>query len=65
MKNNKKGKKVTVPAALLPLYCDFSCMHANFAKSDAVGACRRDAAVYCKKFKRYNNKNSHCIGRKS
>ena len=49
----------------LPLFCDFSCSYAGFAQPDAVGACRRDLAVYCNKFKKHNNKNSHCIRRKS
>jgi hypothetical protein len=60
-----KGKQSDVRTDPFPLYCDFSCMYAKFAQPDAVGACRRDLAVYCKKFKRYNNKNSQCIGRTS
>jgi hypothetical protein len=62
MKNNKQGKRISKPEASLPLYCDYSCSYAKFAQPDAVGACRRDLAVYCKKFKRYNNKNSRCFG---
>ena len=48
----------------IPLFCDFSCPHAEFAQPDTNGACRRDLAVYCKKYKKLNNKNSSCIGRK-
>jgi hypothetical protein len=65
MKNNKKEKQAALSPASLPLYCDFSCTYAQFAQPEAVGACRRDLAVYCKLFKKYNNKNSHCIGRTS
>ena len=55
-KNNKKSD--------LPQFCDFSCTHAKFAQPDAIGACRRDIAVYCTLYKKHNNKNSSCIGRK-
>ncbi len=48
----------------LPLFCDYTCKYAEFVDPNAVGACRRDLAVYCKKFKRYNNKNNKCLGRK-
>jgi hypothetical protein len=50
MKKNKKEQQTALPRDILP---------------DAVGACRRDLAVYCNKFKKHNNKNSHCIRRKS
>jgi len=48
----------------LPMFCDFSCPHAGFAQPDAVGACRKDIAVYCSLYKKHNNKNSNCLGRK-
>jgi hypothetical protein len=48
----------------LPQFCDFSCTHANFCQPDAIGACRKDLAVYCTLYKSYNNKNSSCMGRK-
>ena len=47
-----------------PQFCDFSCAYADFSQPDAIGACRKDIAVYCAMFKSYNNKNSSCIGRK-
>jgi hypothetical protein len=53
------GKKSADPK--FPIYCDFSCSFAGFAPADSIGACRRDIAVYCKKAKKFNNKNSKCI----
>jgi len=50
-------------SSTLPLYCDFGCPRAAFAPADAVGACRREQAVYCTLLKRYNNKNARCIAR--
>jgi hypothetical protein len=50
--------------ASLPLYCDYSCEHANFAGVDAVGACRRDVGVYCAILDSYVNKHSKCQVRK-
>ncbi len=55
------GKK---PYPTFPLFCDFSCPHAEFAPGDTVGACRREQAVYCAFFRRLNNKNSFCLNRK-
>ncbi len=49
----------------LPAYCDFSCPYASFASPDAVGACRRDQAVYCSLLDAYNMKNAICIMRKA
>jgi len=48
----------------LPIFCDFSCPHVKFAHPDSIGACRKDVAIFCGLFKKYNNKNSSCIGRK-
>lgn len=44
-----------------PLFCDYSCKYAAFSPPDSSGACRRDISVYCKKMKKYNNKNSRCL----
>lgn len=55
-------KQKPVPA--FPLFCDFSCPHAGFAPSQAVGACRREQAVYCAFFRSLNNKHSLCLDRK-
>jgi hypothetical protein len=44
----------------LPLYCDFSCPKADFPPADAVGACRREQAVWCSVLKEFNTKNSLC-----
>lgn len=46
----------------LPQFCDFNCPHAEFPLPDAVGACRKEQAVHCVLFKKYNNKNARCIG---
>lgn len=46
-----------------PLYCDYSCEYADFADVRTIGACRREVAVFCKLFRRYNNKHSKCFGR--
>jgi hypothetical protein len=45
----------------LPLYCDFSCPNAEFPPADAVGACRREQAVWCGMVKRYGVKNGKCL----
>jgi hypothetical protein len=47
-----------------PQFCDFSCRHAEFAQPDAIGACRKELAVFCTLYKRHNNKNSPCIEKK-
>jgi len=47
----------------LPQYCDFSCPHASFAPNDAVGACRKELAVYCNLLAKYNSKNARCAAR--
>ncbi len=49
----------------LPSYCDYNCPYATFAPTDAVGACRREQAVYCTLIKKYNNKNARCIKSRS
>jgi hypothetical protein len=48
-----------------PLFCDFSCPHAAFPPVDVMGACRREAGIYCSLLKRYNNKNAACLVIKS
>ncbi|MFH0988413.1 MAG: hypothetical protein V1799_00160 [bacterium] len=47
----------------LPLFCDYFCTHAEFGAEDAIGACRKALAVYCKLFKQYHTKNLKCPGR--
>jgi len=47
-----------------PLFCDYSCKFAGFAGKELTGDCRKELAVWCKYFDKYNNKNSKCIGRK-
>lgn len=42
-------------------YCDFSCPHAAFSDPCAVGACRRDIGVWCRKAGRYHNKHARCL----
>jgi hypothetical protein len=58
-KREAGGRATALP---LPLFCDFSCPHAAFPPADAVGACRREQAVYCTLLEKYNNKNAKCIG---
>lgn len=58
-----KSKK-TKAEKVYPMYCDYSCKYADFCDPDAIGACRKDLAVWCKDFKRYNNKHNKCFGYK-
>lgn len=48
-----------------PLYCDYSCPHADFSDPCAVGACRRDVGVWCRKAERLHNKHARCLFRES
>lgn len=63
MKTKKPQLRKKVEIADLPKYCDFTCPYASFAPSDAVGACRRELAVYCNLLAKYNNKNASCAAR--
>ncbi|MGK9369263.1 hypothetical protein ACSSWA_10190 [Melioribacter sp. Ez-97] len=59
------GKKKNKPDDNeFPLFCDYTCKFADFTNPEAIGACRKDLAVWCKHFKRYNNKNNKCLARK-
>ncbi|MCF8240717.1 MAG: hypothetical protein K9J16_04965 [Melioribacteraceae bacterium] len=49
---------------VFPVFCDYSCQFADFTDPDAIGACRKDLAVWCDYFKRYNNKHNKCFGAK-
>ncbi|MCL6099860.1 MAG: hypothetical protein AB1775_06820 [Bacteroidota bacterium] len=60
-----KKPSVKNPPVNFPPFCDYSCKYSSFAAPDAIGACRKDLAVWCKLFKRYNNKNNKCFGAKS
>jgi hypothetical protein len=62
-KESTEKKKAGNRTPSFPLFCDFTCSYAQFAEPDAVGACRRELAVFCTKFNRHHNKNSTCIGR--
>lgn len=62
-RRSKPGRHV-VHMPDYPLLCDFSCPNADFAPGEAVGACRREQAVFCTLFRRFNNKHSACLGRK-
>ncbi len=64
MKSKKKIQGDEFDVTNLPKYCDFACRYASFAPADAVGACRREQAVYCTLLKEYNNKNASCAARK-
>ncbi|MCX8009658.1 MAG: hypothetical protein N3A61_00765 [Ignavibacteria bacterium] len=47
----------------LPHYCDYSCKYAKFSDPSAIGACRKELAVWCSYLKKYNNKNAKCLVR--
>ncbi len=64
MKTGKKIEKKKFDVKDLPQYCDFTCAFASFAPADAVGACRREQAVYCTILREFNNKNARCAARK-
>ena len=55
-------KKIQKAKQSLPMFCDFSCPHADFS-NDVSGACRREQVVYCKVIKRHNNKHNRCLAR--
>jgi len=57
----KKGEKENKESDF-PQYCDYFCKHAAFCDPNAIGACRKELAVWCGFFKRYNNKNNKCLG---
>ena len=58
-----KEKNAKQNITTFPVYCDFSCEHADFSDPDTIGACRKDLAVWCKHFKRYNNKHNKCFSK--
>ena len=47
-----------------PLFCDYTCRYAEFSNPESIGACRKELAVWCVHFKRYNNKNNKCLASK-
>jgi len=55
-----KSKKVKFD---FPLFCDYTCKYAAFSAPSSIGACRKELAVWCKHFKRFNNKNNRCFNR--
>jgi hypothetical protein len=57
-------RKRQIDSAALPMFCDFSCPHASFSPADATGACRREQAVRCILFGKFNNKHAICLGRR-
>jgi hypothetical protein len=61
----RKSKSNDIPIEKFPLFCDYSCKYAKFTDKDVIGDCRKELAVYCSYFKKYNNKNSKCIAHKS
>jgi hypothetical protein len=42
-------------------FCDYSCKYADFSDPNSIGACRKELAVWCKHFERYNNKHNKCF----
>jgi len=63
-KKHAADARPVTDAEKLPLFCDYQCPHAAFPPVDAVGACRREQAVWCGWFSEYNNKNARCLGRR-
>jgi hypothetical protein len=64
MRKKSPQKKCPPKQQNLPVYCDFNCAYSSFASPEAVGACRRDQAVYCTLLDTYNMKHSMCLVRK-
>jgi len=60
----KKKKEGEPELSSLPLFCDYSCRYAAFPPVSAVGACRREQAVFCSILKTYRRKNDRCAARK-
>jgi hypothetical protein len=61
-KPSSAAKQKQVDEQSLPLFCDFSCPHADFSK-DVSGACRREQVVWCKILSRHNNKHNRCLAK--
>jgi hypothetical protein len=59
--NKKSDGKRPAATGDLPLFCDYSCPHADFAPKEAVGDCRKELAVYCSLLKQFNTKNKRCL----
>jgi len=54
-------RKIIDDKSIFPSYCDYSCKYAAFTDPNSIGACRKELAVWCVHFKRYNNKNNKCF----
>lgn len=61
----RKSKVNNIKLNQFPHFCDYFCKYAKFTDKDVIGDCRKELAVYCSFFKKYNNKNSKCITYKS
>lgn len=61
VKKTKRGSRRRPDT--LPMFCDYTCPHAAFPPADAVGACRREIAVWCTLAKKFNNKHARCLVR--
>ena len=59
----KTKPAVKIEKNALPVFCDYSCKYAEFSDPNAIGACRKELAVWCKLLKKYNNKNNSCIAK--
>ena len=62
MSKNRTEKKKKIE---FPSFCDYSCEYAEFSDPNSIGACRKELAVWCSYFDRYNNKNNKCLGKNS
>jgi hypothetical protein len=45
----------------IPNYCDYSCKYAEFSDPTAIGACRKELAVWCTLLEKFNSKNQKCL----
>jgi hypothetical protein len=63
MQSKSKEKRISILKHNFtpPPFCDYSCNYADFSPPESMGACRKELSVFCKKFKKYNLKNSKCL----
>ncbi len=59
----QKTKIIGENVNLFPDFCDYYCKYSAFADPSAIGACRKDLAVWCKFLNKYNNKHNKCLAK--
>lgn len=60
---SKIKKSSQIDKGLLPMFCDYTCKFAEFSDPNAIGACRKELAVWCSLLKKNNNKNNKCLAK--